>query len=281
MADETTEVKEFTERVELPEEPEEDDEVVETPEESEEEPEKEPEPEKEIQTPPESSQEQKEKEPEQKEEPKPVEGETPRERALRLETQRLKGVIRDGKRKQLFTGETPQPKKQELSDEKRKVLEKFNPEEISNLKEALDVLADDMGFVRKDEFQKTSYQDQAKDILDEFLDQHPEYDPSNDKDDVLWKQFQSEYSQYRLPENPKDLMKIFQKIHREILGIKPGSELRKVEAKEEKLKTASQPTAPKKQTKQEDVHRPSTVDRTVAEKILKGFTPEELDDMFP
>ena len=209
--------------------------------------------------------------------------ETPREKALRLENQRLRDGNRRKKSDDLFAGseEKPVKKKQEMSEDKKERLKKYDPKEIENLREVLDVMADDLGFVKKDEYNKSSYEGQAKDILDDFLEDHQEYDPTNDKDDVLWNRFQSEFSLYKRPENPRDLKKLFKKIHNDIVGIKPASDLRKIEAKKEKIDSASHSASKSKSTKKEQIvdRSNSTVDKETARKGLKGFTDEEIDEL--
>ena len=229
-----------------------------------------------------SDDESKEDDESEKEEPKEVDGETPREKALRLEVERLKQYRRDDRSKELFSKDDAPVKKKEISDDKKERLKKYDPKEIENLREVLDVMADDMGFVKKDEYQKSSYSSQAKDILDDFLENHPEYTPENDKGDVLWKRFQSEYSLYKLPESPRDLKKLFNKIHNDVVGIKPSSDLKKIEAKKEKLDAASHSASKNKQTKKTEqlVDRSSgSVDKETVRKGLKGFTDEEIDEL--
>lgn len=261
---------------------------------------------KETETPSESSEENKEEEPEEtpeekpKEEPeeppkepegseplkqnieeekkpKPVPGETPREYALRLEVDRLKKERRDTRSKELL-GETPATAKKDIPPEKKKLLEKYKSEDVNTLKEILDVLADDFGFVRKDEYNKTTYEQSAGSELDSFLETHSEYQPENDKDNVLWNAFKTEFEFYRKPENPRDYRKIFAKVHQSIFGINSSStDLKKVKAEQEKLKHISPAgaTPPNNQPKKSiPVLDPSLGVH------LKGFTEEEKKELF-
>ena len=208
--------------------------------------------------------------------------ETPREKALRLEVDRLRGDNRSKKTDELFAGSDVSVKKTELSEDKKDRLKKYDPKEIENLREVLDVMADDLGFIKKDEFQKTSYSGQAKNILDDFLEVHKEYDPINDKDDVLWNRFRSEFKLYKVPENPRDLKKLFNKIHNDVVGIKPSSDLRKIEANKEKIDSASHSASKNKSNKRAEqvVDRSqSSVTKEDARRGLKGFTDEEIDDL--
>lgn len=217
------------------------------------------------------------KEFEDEEEPKPVEGETPRERALRKEVERVKGLnrqLRGGELLKEVKEDTTQ--KPEVNPDKKKVLDKYNSQELENLKEVLVVMADDLGFVKKDEFQKTTNQKIASDLLDGFLEKHPMYLPENDPDNVMWNRFKEEFSLYKQPSNPKDFAKIFSKIHKEITGSdSEGQSLNKINAQKEKIKVASHSGSSSKSGK--STNTSSTIS---GREHLKGFTDEELDEMF-
>src|ERR1035437_3912226 len=157
---------------------------------------------------------------------KPVEGETKREFALRLENARLRDEVRGHQSQEILTP-PPAPTKKELSPEKKKVLEKYKAEDINTLKEVFDVMAEDMGFVWQDQLGATAYQQKAGEVLDEFLEKHPEYQPQNDAGNVLWNRFKEEYSLYRPTQNPRDLKKILDKVHKEVFGIKPIADFNK------------------------------------------------------
>lgn len=281
-----TEVKEFIERVEIEPAPE-GSETVENPNEEENE------------TPPESSEGEKQadpeiedtedtEEPEKKDQlvgrnsnteivkpaPKPVDGETPREYALRLEVERVKGLLRKEKGEELFNDPKPQIKKP-LSEDKSKLLEKYDPQQLSELREILGVVADDLGFVKKDEFNAQSYSTQAQDQLDTFLDSHPEYLPENDKQGILWNQFREEFGMYKQPENPKAYKKLFNKIHEQIFGIQTAGNLNKIQAQKEKIKVASHSGASAARTSKPVQPQTSGL-RT---DMLKGFSPEEIKEL--
>uniref|UniRef100_UPI003080D7C3 hypothetical protein n=1 Tax=Mesomycoplasma ovipneumoniae TaxID=29562 RepID=UPI003080D7C3 len=66
--------------------------------------------------------------------PKPVEGETPREYALRMEVERVKKANRILRGAKLLGDVQPQKATQsvEYSDEEKKILESFDPEQVSN-----------------------------------------------------------------------------------------------------------------------------------------------------
>ncbi len=89
---------------------------------------------------PESSPEDEEVEP-----PKPVEGETPREKALRLEVQRLKKDRRKGERTEMLKGAEAQP----LDDDKEynEIKEQYTPEELTNMEKLMCVFVKKQGYV--------------------------------------------------------------------------------------------------------------------------------------
>ena len=207
---------------------------------------------------------------------KDVDGETPRERALRLEVTRLKRASKDKMSDGMFR-DSPTVEPKEISPDKKAVLEKYNPDELNNLKEVLNVMADDLGFVKKDDYQKSSYQTQSKDILDSFLDSHPEYLPENDKDNVLWNRFQEEYAIYKPPQNPRDFKRLFEKIHKEIFNISSDDSLKKVNAGKEKIKVASH--ASNSSNTNQNKPQQSNLDPNL-KGYMKGFDEKELGELF-
>ncbi len=166
-----------------------------------------------------------------------VPGETPRERALRLEVTRLKGLGREEHKKDMGFGKRPAAPA--AAPKENEVLKKYNPTEIAALREVLPALAEEMGYVRKDDLTMSSYKEKADDVLNEFLDAHPEYLPENDKDNVLWNRFTEELKMFVTPQNPKEYKKLFDRVHRDILGIEIKGSLPKVKAGQEKIKVAS------------------------------------------
>lgn len=212
---------------------------------------------------------------------KDVAGETPRERALRGELAKARSQLRGERTQEVFAGQHPAPqaKRGELSEDEKKVLGKYKPEEIGALKEVLPVLAKEMGYVRSEDLAGSAYAEKAQETLDTFLDKHPEYLPENDKDGTLWKAFQTEYAFYKQPANPKEFAKIFDKIHRDVLGIQPARALPKVNAQQEKTRVASHTGASSTTgTRNANAAKPAASGfRTDA---LKGFTDEEKQEMF-
>lgn len=198
--------------------------------------------------------------------------ETPREYAMRLEIGRLKKERRDGLTKGMF-GQTPPGPKKELPPEKQAILKKYKPDEINALREVIDVMAEDMGFVRTDQLGATTYQDKATEELDKFLEKHPEYLPENDKENVLWTRFQQEFALYARPQNPKEFTKIFQRVHKEVFGIQPAAAL-KPNAQRAKTQVASHAGASRPGPNDQGVRRAAPV-TGIRTDMLKGFSAEE------
>ncbi len=212
--------------------------------------------------------------------PKPVAGETARERALREEITRVKRKLRAERGQKMFGGVSAPINEDVLTDEDREFLAEVDPEQAANVEKLIAISAKKMGFVKKDEFVKQNYQDTAQSVLDDFLEKHPEYDEKNDPDGVLWGQFQKEYSQYKTPENPKDLNRIFSKIHKEVFGvITDDSGLKQVEAKKEKLKVASHSASSGGSSSVTDSSLDEETKKLVDSGALKGFDDETLKEL--
>lgn len=198
-------------------------------------------------------------------EPKPVAGETPRERALRLEATRLKGLLRDQRRDELFVQKPTTPELHEDTE-----LEGYEPEQVKQF----ETLAKKLGFVKKDEIISQTSQERNNSEFETFMEAHPEYAPENDKDGALWSQFKSEFSLYNPPKDPKTLRKILQKVHSEIHGVQPAANLTKVNAAREKIKVASHTGASVGKAPRARTQAPSGL-RTDA---MKGFSDDELEE---
>lgn len=218
---------------------------------------------------------------EPKVEPKPVEGETARERALRLEVERVKGINRSLRGKKLLGDAQPAATSQtELSEEDKKALEIYDPEQVANMEKLLPVLAKKLGFARKDELTKDQYQNTSQDVLDTWLEDHPDYLPENDKGDILFNRLKEEISLYQRPSNPRGWVKILNRAHNEIMGIRSEAKesVSQVAAKQEKIKVASHGPAAGGPKKGEQIRRTESVPdvaSAIASGALKGFTEED------
>lgn len=265
------EVKEFNETIEIKPSPDnEDDEIIE------------PVPIEEKETPTPSSEDEQPVEEEQEEEieeapiqaeepeevkgPKPVEGETPREKALRLETARLKGLLRKERQEELFVKQPTSKHEEDLSE--------YDPEELKRF----ETLAIKMGFAKKDEIMRDSVQEKNSAEFDTFIEAHPEYSPENDPDGTLWNTFKSEFALYQPPQDPKTLRKVLNKVHNEIYGVQPASNLNKINAQQQKLKVASHTgsQASSRVSEKAPVKAPNT---NIRLDMLKGFDEDEMKEL--
>lgn len=205
-------------------------------------------------------------EPEVKHEPKPVDGETPRERALRLEATRLKGLLRDQRKDELFV---KQPTDISKKDEE---LAGYDPEQIKNFEK----IAKQLGFAKKDEILSQTSQERLNDTFNEFMEAHPEYAPENDKDGVLWNQYKTEFQLYNPPKDLKVLKKILNKVHNDVYGIQPAKNLNKINASQEKIKVASHTGASAGKETRRTSSKPSSGLRT---DMMKGFDQKEIEEL--
>lgn len=191
-------------------------------------------------------------------EPKPVEGETIKERALRKEVEKLRGKLRKERAEELII-QKEQPIAENTS------LDDYDPLEV----EKLDKILAARGYIKKEEIEKKTYDEIALGELDEFLKSHPEYD-----DDSVYKQFQDELSVYAKPQNPKKYKELFDRVHKTIFGDNVVKQ--NVAAANEKLKVASHGSA--------TVTKPNTKSAKVLDQKLKeylqGYSDDELIDMF-
>jgi hypothetical protein len=211
-------------------------------------------------------------------EPKPVDGETPRERALRLELERTRGLLRKEKADDLGLGSDHQPAaKKELSPEKAEILKKYKPEEITALREVIPALAEEMGFVKAQDLDTAQYSEKSEEILQEFLTKHPEYMPENDKGGLLWNSFKDQFQIYKQPKNPKDYTKIFNRIHQDVFGIKPIGDKGAIIAAQEKIKVASHSGASAPGRTISSRSKPSTTGLRLD--MLRGFSEEDLKEL--
>lgn len=144
--------------------------------------------------------------------PTPVPGETERETALRLEIQRLRTKLRGDSIKNIIE----KPEVKEVIDPYKELREKgYNDDEIKQMETAVDVIARNKGYIRADD----SYKQTMQNVIDLFIDEHTEYKPLNDKDDLRWNTFQSilQDGTYNLSgKTPKQLKTIFSRIDEDV-----------------------------------------------------------------
>lgn len=195
--------------------------------------------------------------------------ETDREYALRREVTRLKRERKEERKQDLKFEDTQTPKPNP------DVLSKYNPDELKSFEEVFDALAEKKGYVRKDEVTRGTFDD----VKDQFLEEHPEYLPENDPDDVMWKALTSELGEYKPPTNAKDLKRLLTKAHNAITGIRPDTALKSVKAQQEKIKVASHAGSQAGGNKSKaTIANPDLYN--IAKSALKGFSEEEISELF-
>jgi hypothetical protein len=209
---------------------------------------------------------------------KEVTGETPRERALRLELTNLKRKQRQERGQEIFTEKPAHAPERKVSPEAQAILDKYKPEEIQSLREVMPALAEEMGFVRKDQLEVSNFATQAQSELDTFLEKHPEYSPDKDPDGTLWGAFRNEYQMYKQPSNPKDFKKIFERVHEKVFGIQASGSNNKINAAREKANAASHAGA-STPASQRSNQRSKTQTSGLRTDMLKGFSPEEIAEL--
>jgi len=145
-------------------------------------------------------------------EPKPVDGETSKERALRKEVERLKRERREKSQEKVFSNIDNH--KNDDVDIKELLDQGFTREDISNSEKIIKVLAPKLGLVSKTQ----TYQETANTVLENFIDGHKEYKPENDKDDIRWNRFvdiiKNDYNLNN--KTSKQLESIYYRVHRDV-----------------------------------------------------------------
>jgi len=208
-----------------------------------------------------------------KKEPAPVEGETPREKALRLETQRLRGLLRTKSVHDLVEVVPGSAPADQESIQKLRDLG-YSDEDISNMENAIDIIASKKGYVK----QEQSIQQAVDGVVETFIESNPEYKPENDPEDVRWNRFQEILKSgiYNLSgKAPKQLRVIFDKVHKDVVSElgEPNvtTEVRRDAAQRHKIKVVSHSggtkTAPTK---------PKTAIDPGVRAMFKGFEDDDL-----
>lgn len=206
--------------------------------------------------------------------PAPVEGETAREKALRLEIQRLRGIKRKDDTKEIAEGANSV----NTQTDKYEILrtQGYSDEDITKMETAIDVIASAKGYVRADRNYATTVQD----TVELFTDAHPEYNPASDVDDVRWNLFQSflKDGTYNLSgKTPKQLTAIFERVNtdvcKELGDVIVKTNPRQLAAQQHKVTVASHSGGTKS-----PVATPVKRDHTQVGGIkLIGFNEEDLD----
>src|SRR3990167_7169790 len=115
---------------------------------------------------------------------KPIEGETNREFGLRKENERLRERLREKNKKEIIENiaEPPETVSSSTNERLEKLKESYTEDELRVMEEAIDVLAEQNGYVKKEH----TYASAVNNFLDEFLNEHAEYKAENDINDVRW-----------------------------------------------------------------------------------------------
>lgn len=211
---------------------------------------------------------------------KEVPGETPRERALREEVTRLRIKQREKEQAELL--KNTKPADNTVIDNNELIEMGYDEDQIKGLEKVIDVLASRKGYVKKGE----TYQDMANQTLNSFIEEHPEYAPENDKDDINWNRFNSILkSDYKLDgKTNKELLNIFNKVHRDVKSeFDTPTNSGKIQAQRQKISSVSAGTsAPSSNEAKKEV-------RNIGEKtfvssghpglVFKGFEEDDLTDI--
>lgn len=211
---------------------------------------------------------------------KDVPGETPRERALRLQVTQLRAKARQERMGEIIGQPKITPPTREMSDEQKQVLSKYKPEDIAALRDVIPLLASEMGFVREDQLIQKEVVKESNNVFETFMNEHPEYSEENDPDGTLWEALKEEYALFETPKSPKQLQKILERSHKEVFGIQPAGALKTVKTAQEKVKVASHGSNSKPQV---NARREESLVRGNPEgarkDMLKGFSEEDLEAM--
>lgn len=186
--------------------------------------------------------------------PNPVEGETPRERGLRIEIQKLREKVRN---KEELLKITPAPMDNKEYDALKEI---YTDDELEKVEKLFDVLGKKKGYVKESDI----YTKEGQTTWEGFEKQHPEYKPENDPEDVRWNAFKTiiDRDYKREGKSPQELARIFQKVHADVqelfgeikttIAPKRNAELQKVRSvshtggtQTEVSKKSNAPTDPK------------------------------------
>jgi hypothetical protein len=141
--------------------------------------------------------------------PKPVEGETAKEKALRSQIQELREKIRN-------KDEVIKIAQPLISNEEYEALkETYDDEELEKFEKLFDVIGKKKGYVKAEDV----YKDKGQDILNNFLEKHSEYSLEKDPKDERWNTFKKilDRDYNRVGKTPTELSKLFEKVNRDVL----------------------------------------------------------------
>jgi hypothetical protein len=212
---------------------------------------------------------------------KEVAGETPRERALRAELTRVRRANRAKEQGELIKQDNTVIENDNTDEELKNL--GYDDEQIVGLKKVVDIIASKQGYVKK----SNTLKEMADETLSSFIEEHPEYAPENDKDDLYWGRFKEILSSdYNINnKNSKQLKSIFSKIDRDVKEQLGEKELNKdkVEAQKRKIGDvshgASAPSAkPVEAKKSVAAGNKTFVSSNHPGLVFKGFDEEEAEE---
>lgn len=213
--------------------------------------------------------------------PAPVAGETPREKGLRLEVQRVKGLLRQKTVTDLV--ENPRAEAGPAQDAITKLKDLgYSDDEIKNMEAAIEIINTSKGYVK----QTQNYQTIVNDEVQAFIKANPEFKPENDPEDVRWGAFQRHLTGglYNINGKSRDqLQSLFAKVKGDVdyeLGESATvtkskdseTDKRKKAAETQKIKSVSHSGG----TKTTSTKTKTPVDPEVR-KMFKGFDDEDLE----
>lgn len=106
-------------------------------------------------------------------------------------------------------------------EKKEKIVVDENVPIDQETEKVLDNWAKKKGYVSKDEFLKTQYDNEKDFQVKTFIEGHPEYNMDNDPENLKWNRIVNEINSfYRMPENPKDIGKLLGRVHGGLYGDK-------------------------------------------------------------
>ena len=213
--------------------------------------------------------------------PAPVPGETPREKGLRLEVQRVKGLLRQKTVSDLVENPTAEPGVAADAVSQLKEMG-YSDEEIKNMDKAIDLIASSKGYVK----QSQNYQATVNEEVKGFIGSNPEYKPENDPEDVRWEAFKRHLQSGTYNINGKtreQLQLIFKKVKADVdeeLGT-PATQKKAEADKTEERKKAAQQQKIKSVSHSGGTKPTSTKTKTAVDpevrKMFKGFDDDDLE----
>lgn len=213
---------------------------------------------------------------EKKDEIKYVEGESAKERALRLEVTRVKREKRELMQQNILLSQ----QKPATNDWKKNLRDRgYTEEQIEEQEKLQNDMALAKGFISRDDLEK----EKLNNTFEDFISNHDEYLPEKDKDDVRYGRFiQILKNDYNLNGKSQGQIKsIFEKVHRDVVEEfgEAKSDKGKIEAKNEKIKAVSASTASAKnvipKSEKIEVKKVSDKNFIVGGLNFKGFDEDD------